>query len=1065
MLYLYSKLITLVLLIKSLKLINSKLEPIKINPFEKFQFNNSKQVLLEFENIIPDNYTSDLPPELLINMELNEYIKIKVDIATAKTLDILFSNETDPRTKNIFHGDSKFNQFFLRNGSSVNNGSGTYFFYINGTIEKGSFEISNMAQKRFIDINKPFCFYINQYGKNISVDKLLFGINNIEKDIMLLYEVENNEKNAFLIYEGNNITDVPYYKNDSKVYYDYVLLTNGSEYTFQFNINEYNQKIVLNFLERVIFSLNQNENASFRSNGDSFFYFLVNIENITLNSNFVLYLDLIMGNRDIYGINLNETDINKIEESVFKYEYKKLTKFSNGPLIVKKTNNSKSLLLKTSFGYSDDLINLYNAGTLNIIKSIPFKTTILSNEIKYYQFDMIYHSTISESYLIYCDEENSMSLYDTRLFRTRNFFLLTPIQNETNYILLTKSNKNKTLEIKQMNNKENIIVKENTFLDEYESFSFEINDCSKVNFISYYCQKQYSSFNWLNYGDAQVHRINSTNGIALNDLLDGKNMTIMDKVYENFGWQHEYFLIKCTVPSVVNFDFVFPTYQPEMIEIPLTSYILFLKENEIKYLINNSSYQIRLVNFKENNSLIIFNNKTQTKIELNKTNIYTTFENEFENNETDGMKMLKSIKGDSLIYINQKLVEEYEVIEEYDKSFNFSKNLFITFNESLNKSKDIRIRLHSYKIKTEQKFEYILTYGYIPYIGLITEYKSKIASKYNGNAIIDIKNPFKNGKHEVQKNEKFFIYIPTDTTNNIKIDFIETNPETIIEDQQYLLEKTNNNINRFTINIDNAKTFAYQINQCDSPRFFFKLISDSPGRIIRLSNESSTGFYQVFISKQVNFYTFEITTDRNYLFRYKTFKETLNYAFEPTVDYKIYITKKENNSSNSIEIYFNPYLKNELVHYYVMVGISDEYIKNISDGCFFYEMINKFNKKENSEIDFLLVQFDNISINGSPINVSVNMSIVASNKNYSVNVMAQQKENYHFIEFYQKLDFCYNCKGGDDDDGGNNLLFYIFLVIIVVVVIVGLTILIAYCVKKSNKEISLNVDNPLLENN
>ena len=170
MVYLYSKLIPVILFIQSLTLINSKFEPIKIKPFQKIQFNNSKEILLEFENIVPDNYTSDLPPELLINMQLNEYIKLKVDVATAKTLDILFSNETDPTTKNIFHGESKFNQYFLRNGSSVNNGTGTYYFYINGTIEKGSFEISNMAQKKFLDINQPFCFYINQFGKNVSVD-------------------------------------------------------------------------------------------------------------------------------------------------------------------------------------------------------------------------------------------------------------------------------------------------------------------------------------------------------------------------------------------------------------------------------------------------------------------------------------------------------------------------------------------------------------------------------------------------------------------------------------------------------------------------------------------------------------------------------------------------------------------------------------------------------------------------------------------------------------------------------------------------------------------------------
>ena len=1060
MVYLYSKLIPVILFIQSLTLINSKFEPIKIKPFQKIQFNNSKEILLEFENIVPDNYTSDLPPELLINMQLNEYIKLKVDVATAKTLDILFSNETDPTTKNIFHGESKFNQYFLRNGSSVNNGTGTYYFYINGTIEKGSFEISNMAQKKFLDINQPFCFYINQFGKNVSVDKLLFGINTLEKDIMLLYEVEKNENNSFLIYKGNDITVEPYYKNDSEVYYDYVLLQKGSEYTFQFNINKNNQKFVLNFLERVVFSLNQNEKASFRSNGDSFFYFLINIQNFTLNSDFVLYLDN-LDNREIDGIYLNETNISKIEESVFKYEYQKLSKFSNSPLIMKKTNNTNSLLLKTSFGYSDEILSLYNAGILNIINSIPFRTTILSNEIKYYQFDMVYHSKISETYLIYCDEINSLSLFNNKFLTERNLFLLSPSQNETNYILLTKSKKNKTLEIRQIN-KENIILKENNKEEEYETFSLDIYDCSKVNFLSYYSQKQYTSFNWLNYGDAQVYRINSTNGILLDNLLKGNNMEKMEKVYENFGWQNEYFAIKCTVPSVVNFDFVFPSYQPEMIDIQLSSYILFLKENEIKYLINNSSYQIRLINFEENNTLIVFNNRTQKEIKLDKDNIYTNFEDEFENNETEGIKMLKSTKGNSLIYINQKLDEEYEIIEEYDKSFNFSKNLFITFNESLNTSKDIRIRLHSYKTTIEQEFKYIITYGYIPYIGLISDYKEKRTSKYNGNVIIDIKNPFKNGKHEIQKNEKFFIYIPTNTENNIKIDFIETLQETIIEDQQYLFEKTNNNINRFTINIDNSKTFAYQINQCDSPRFYFKLISDSPGPIIKLSNESSTGFYQVFIFKKVNYYTFEFTTDRNYLFRYKTFKETLDYVFQPTKDYNINITEKEDNKSENIDISFNPYLKNELVLYYVMIGISDEYRKNISDACFFYEMINEFEKKENAEIDFLLFKIENISIDGSPINISINMSTVSSKKNYSLNIMAQQKENYHFIEFYKKLDFCYNCKGGGDD--GNNILIYIFIVI-GVIFLIGLIICIIYYAKKPKKDISIDVDDPLLKNN
>ena len=57
----------------------------------------------------------------------------------------------------------------------------------------------------------------------------------------------------------------------------------------------------------------------------------------------------------------------------------------------------------------------------------------------------------------------------------------------------------------------------------------------------------------------------------------------MDKVYENFGWKNEYFVIKCNIPSIINFDFVFPTIQPLEIDISSFSYILFLKENKIKF--------------------------------------------------------------------------------------------------------------------------------------------------------------------------------------------------------------------------------------------------------------------------------------------------------------------------------------------------------------------------------------------------------------------------------------------------------------------------------------------------
>ena len=101
-----NKIIFTFIILQTIKYISSNIEPIKVKPFEKIYFNNSNEILIEFNNQIPDNYTSDLPPDILINIELNEYIDLTVDISTAKTLEILFSNETDPLTKNIYHGYS-----------------------------------------------------------------------------------------------------------------------------------------------------------------------------------------------------------------------------------------------------------------------------------------------------------------------------------------------------------------------------------------------------------------------------------------------------------------------------------------------------------------------------------------------------------------------------------------------------------------------------------------------------------------------------------------------------------------------------------------------------------------------------------------------------------------------------------------------------------------------------------------------------------------------------------------------------------------------------------------------
>ena len=89
------------------------------------------------------------------------------------------------------------------------------------------------------------------------------------------------------------------------------------------------------------------------------------------------------------------------------------------------------------------------------------------------------------------------------------------------------------------------------------------------------------------------------------------------------------------------------------------------------------------------------------------------------------------------------------------------------------------------------------------------------------------------------------------------------------------------------------------------------------------------------------------------------------------------------------------------------------------------------------------------------------MSMVASNKNYSLNIMAQQIENYHFIEFYKKLDFCYNCNSGDNEEKG--ILKYIIIIIIIVGVLIAIGVgVYLYVIKRKNHNIN-EIDDALMD--
>ena len=116
-------------------------------------------------------------------------------------------------------------------------------------------------------------------------------------------------------------------------------------------------------------------------------------------------------------------------------------------------------------------------------------------------------------------------------------------------------------------------------------------------------------------------------------------------------------------------------------------------------------------------------------------------------------------------------------------------------------------------------------------------------------------------------------------------------------------------------------------------------------------------------------------------------------------------------------------------------------------------MINKYNNdnnyyyyynNKNELIDFLLFQFDNISYDGKPINIFLNMTIVSKNKNYSLNIIIQRINNYHFIEFYDKISFVIN------------VIMLLLFLLPMVVVIIGILGTVFYIKKKNDSDDGIN---------
>ena len=173
------------------------LTPIIIEPFQKYQIKQKKEILFQYENIIKN---PDILTDIIIYYK-REKDSIQDDLTffIVKNINDIYINTTDSKIKQKlykgFFTKQSFYQSEIRQSKNytINTGNGTYYIFLSGYIT-GEFEIFNLQNIK--KINPYYSFNVN-YRSFYSNRNVTLSLGKINENIKLQYQI--NSGNISLI--------------------------------------------------------------------------------------------------------------------------------------------------------------------------------------------------------------------------------------------------------------------------------------------------------------------------------------------------------------------------------------------------------------------------------------------------------------------------------------------------------------------------------------------------------------------------------------------------------------------------------------------------------------------------------------------------------------------------------------------------------------------------------------------------------------------------------------------------------------------------------------------------
>ena len=1033
--------------------IKTEFIPVKISSFEKYEINiNEGFIIFQYNNKFEDG-------DIIFQFEKENEFK-NSSIYFYKDISSIKLNEKKEFENALYsyYSYKKYELVINKNNPSFL-GKNAHYIVLNQYI-KGKIVIFNSLDKIPLDTkNNNFFKFSHKYSNN---NLFTFEIVKFFKVTYLHYQFLSefyNSTSLLEIYDSNS-KNLIFNSSEWKHNQSFYTLPDNTSLEIKYKLNIQNNTLnylILDFYDDYFFYLDKEQDKlEFTLIESQDIFYIIDIRNIEINEYIVIHLKwdcsfciefIALGK--IYNTN-NKEDIKEnlpknsseynakiISNKGFKYQFISMKKISNDEkyLLLKLTNiNDKPQ--KFFIQRINSPITINETG---LIKSFKGNETYIYYINKIGSFDRHKRPRI-----IYTSKENKFEIYsgnilidkfDDLSFKGR-FTIINPwtISKDVSIIVGNEINQieNFDFEVKSFNETLINYTLHDININNYKinnGHRFQIEDCKKKNYTAIFrYNKKFISYSKLLYGDAEILAFKILNNKSIKDFLsfDEKNYITTKFPKENNG-SFEFYMIKCTKPSVIDLHFISEEFSENQVFENGKILMIYLKKG--KNVLFNSPFNIEPFQIE----LIENENKNQEiYLELNKTNNETLNNNKLFFNYSKTLDeyydlKITSKKSNNLIILRNGIPNKNYLLTSEMIIKNSKENNIFIFPKNLINVKEAQILIDKNSDLTVN-IDYYMGIGKYPFYSRYDFLTYHIHNENDKRKYLIIPNPYDKIKN-LDDDENFYVSIKVDLNVVYTYIFVKEN----VNISNNILSLVEGGLIKINLKrTEEKKKILLQFNKCENDYISYKFIQNGKGIYEDISYLKTT--YKLIDNVEEKL-IMEITGIKESLFKYIYLDNEYEYDFKPLNNYSINLQIIQGN--NRLEINFSPFLKNENVKYTIIISTYDKF-KQLDNDCTLQNILINDNKK-----DFHTFIFNDEG-KKNQISKTINFPY-EKNGFYSINIIAQQESNYQMIVSYQANNFYYN-------NGGTSIVLLVILVLILIVIIgIGLFLTIHMLIKKKRK--------------